>query len=236
MTNPLTVFDIETEPVDELVEKFTKPFDPSSVKLGAMKDEAKIEAKIAKAEEAHFVEAYEKAALNPATSKICAIGLHHENTDEPHLLYGDEEEILWNFWNIFSSFDNHNWGFYSGSNSRSMFDIRHILYRSWTNKVKVPYGVVGWQGQVSRSFVDLAQIVLAGADYVSYLGLDRAADQLGLHGEDVDFAVVKSKADLAKLGVTGKYFSDILKTNKELADIYLTNDLALTRAIANRVI
>ena len=78
---------------------------------------------------------------------------------------------------------------------------------------------------------------LAGADYVSYCGLSRAAEQLNLIGEDVGFATVRSKDELKlSTGVTGANFHKLRVDDPKAAEAYLINDLALTRALANRIL
>ena len=98
-------FDIETEQGDEatiraLHDPFVKPdapdefFDPSQVKVGHLKDQAKIDAKIDDARQAHAqaLASYaadcdaaekeywrailERAALSPATGRIVVVGVH----------------------------------------------------------------------------------------------------------------------------------------------------------------
>lgn len=235
-TQKTIVFDIETAPSDELVEKNTKPFDPSTVKLGNLKDEEKITAKLAEAESKYYENAYRKAALDPITGYICAIGIAYDDKDF-ELLYGDESDILTKFWVAFTPNSNANWAYYTGSNNKTTFDIRFILMRSWMNKVKVPWGIVTKTGYFNGAFVDLAQIYLAGADYVTYCGLSRCAEQLDMIGEDVGFATVRSKDELKlSTGVTGANFHELLVSDPKAADTYLINDLALTKALANRIL
>ena len=232
--NTTVVFDIETRPDVELVAKNTKAFDRNSVKLGNVKDPDKIEAKIAQAEAKYWEDAYGKAALDPHTSTICAIGYQIED-QAPVLLYGEEKSILERFWDAFEENSASMWCYYTGNNGKGSFDIRHILVRSWCNKVRVPWGAVSQTGYISAAFVDMAMIYLAGSDYNSFCGLDRCAKALGLHGEDVGFATVMSKEDLKELGASGACFHELLDAGSELADTYLINDLALTRALASRI-
>jgi len=235
-TQKTVVFDIETAPSDELVEKNTKPFDPSTVKLGNLKDEEKIAIKLAEAENRYYENAYKKAALDPITGYICAIGIAYSD-DDYKLLTGHEPYILELFWEAFMRHPNDNWAYYTGSNNKTTFDIRFILMRSWMNKVKVPWGIVTKTGYFNGAFVDLAQIYLAGADYVTYCGLSRAAEQMNLIGEDVGFATVRSKDELKlSTGVTGANFHELLVSDPKAADTYLINDLALTRALADRIL
>ena len=233
--NTTIVMDIETRPDVALVAKNTKAFDPESVKLGNTKDPDKVDAKIAQAEAKYWEDAYGKAALDPHTSTICAIGIQLEDED-PVLLYGSEKSILERFWDTFEEYSSSMWCYYTGNNGKGSFDMRHILVRSWVNKVRVPWGVVSQSGYISAAFVDLAMIYLAGSDFNTFCGLDRCAKVLGLHGEDVGFATVMSKEDLKELGASGACFHELLDAGSELADTYLINDLALTRAVAGRLV
>ncbi len=232
--NKINVLDIETAPDAALVAKNTKAFDKDSVKLGNIKDPDKIDAKVAQAEAKYWEDAYGKAALDPHTSTICAIGFQLEDA-EPVLLYGDEAHILERFWLAFEMNKSDVWCYYTGNNGKGSFDLRHILVRSWVNKVRVPYGVVSHTGYISAAFVDMAMVYLAGSDFNSFCGLDRCAKVLGLHGEDVEFATVMSKEELKALGASGAGFHELLEKGSPLADVYLTNDLALTRAVAERI-
>ena len=118
MTDDIIVFDIETRlcPARYLpsYKPFTKPapekteFDPSTVKLGAMKDPEKIEAKISAARDKHvedyvlavkahkeaagdyYAKQADKAALYPGQSEICAIGWQVPGEEPVTLMLGDE--------------------------------------------------------------------------------------------------------------------------------------------------
>lgn len=94
------IFDIETEPYsDDEILKFAKPFNSKDVKIGNLKDPEKIAAKLEAAEKGYKQSLLEKAALNPHTSKICAIGLNKAGSSEVHTICGmDEETILETFW------------------------------------------------------------------------------------------------------------------------------------------
>lgn len=69
-------FDIETKPLPfEQIAQFIPDFDESEVKIGNMKDQAKIAAKIASAKEKHSAEYLRQAALYAVTGQVCAIGM-----------------------------------------------------------------------------------------------------------------------------------------------------------------
>jgi hypothetical protein len=240
MSIKTNIFDIETAPRLDLVNELTKPFKRSDVKLGNLKDPEKIAAKMETAEADYWAKANDKCQLNPFTSEICAIGVHLDGAPEAILMDGSEIQILSKFWSLIAAHNSERWAYYTGSNNKSAFDPRHIICRSWVNKVKVPEGIISEGGFISRLFVDLAQIFLAGGDYPAFVGADMCAKQLGLIGEDVGFATVKSKDQLSDSdGLTGKNFWKFWRGDddqKALAAEYLTNDLAIERAIADRIL
>lgn len=70
------VFDVETGPLPETELAALMPvFDPAEVKTGNLKDPAKIAEKIAEAEANHRRDFFEKAALDPLTGRVVAIGM-----------------------------------------------------------------------------------------------------------------------------------------------------------------
>jgi hypothetical protein len=240
MSIKTNIFDIETAPRQDLVTEFTKPFKRSDVKLGNLKDEVKIAAKMETAEADYWAKANDKCQLNPFTSEICAIGVHLDGSPEVALLDGSEIQILSKFWSLIGAHNSERWAYYTGSNNKSAFDPRHIICRSWVNGLKVPEGIISEQGYISRLFVDLAQIFLSGGDYPAFVGADLCAKQLGLIGSNVGFSTVKSKDELQDSeGLNGKNFWKFWQGDdkqKALAAEYLTNDIAIERAIANVIL
>ena len=233
------IFDIETRPRIDLVAKYNKPFDPNSVKVGNLKCQIKIDAKINEAEQIYNDALIDKAALNPATSEICAIGIHLEDAEEVNILSGKEADILDLFWTCYMQ-QGGIWASYSGSNDKSNFDVRHIIHRSWIRRVKVPYGVIE-NGFISKSFKDLAQQYLAGAPYPTYCSADNCAKQLSLIGTTNDAGKVLSKDVLDhEKGISGKNFHEFWDSDSEhkrkLAELYLKNDVALERGVADLIL
>lgn len=231
------IFDIETKPFDEnIILENAKPFDSTTVRIGNLKDEEKIEAKIKAAEKAYTKQLLDKAALDPHTSSICAIGINlAESSEVIHLCEGSEIDILNAFWDHYRQ-SNHKWSFWSGSNNKEYFDPRHIIVRSWKQGVNVPWGVVSQGGWLNDRFLDLSQIYLFAAPYPSYCSVDNAIKQLSLLGKESGCGIVQSKIALRENGVEGKNFHKVLEQDKELALQYLTNDVAMERAIANRIL
>ena len=70
------VFDVETGPLAESeLSALLPPFDPAEVKTGNLKDPAKIAEKLAEAEANHRRDFIERAALDPLTGRVIAIGM-----------------------------------------------------------------------------------------------------------------------------------------------------------------
>ena len=231
------IFDIETAPYsDEDILKNAKAFDPADVRVGNLKDPDKIQAKLDAAEDIYHRNLLDKAALDPHTSSICAIGFNLANSSVAELLVNrPEKELLEHFWGIFES-NPQPWGYWSGSNDKTTFDPRHLIIRSWKLKVKTPWGIVSNRGYLSDRFVDISQVYLFGASYPSYCSADKAAEQLGLIGKESGCGKVKSKQALKNNGVDGKTFYKVLETDSVLAREYLKNDIAMERAIADRIL
>lgn len=205
-TFPMTGFDIETRPVPELVERFTKPFpefDESAVKCGNLKDPAKIAAKLAEARDSHaddkiayWKKAHEFAACNPWTGQIVVIGLINE-AGEIGYLEGDERHILTLFWMHFTAHGDaaRKFVFWSGCGaSDKMFDIDFILTRSRIIGVRVPPQVRMGRYYAGR-IIDLASEFLLH-QREQYLSLTKAADLFGLYEKPLDHARIATSTDI----------------------------------------
>ena len=233
----INIFDIETKPYSDLeILKNAKPFDRTSVKMGNIKDPDKQEAKLEAAEIAHKRRYLDNAALDPHFSSICAIGLNKAQSREVQALCGvAEEEILEMFWAYYRS-SHDAWAYWSGSNNKECFDPRHIIVRSWKLGVLIPHGVISTRGYLTDRFVDLSQVYMFGDSYPSFCSSENACKQLGLTGSDSGCGIVLSKDYLKGEGVEGKNFYKVLEDDRKLALKYLTNDVAMERAIANRIL
>ena len=231
------IFDIETKPDSEVsILANAKPFDKSDVKLGNLKDPDKIEAKLEKAEVEYKNSLLDKAALDPHTSSICAIGINLNATSKViHLADPKEENILKEFWELYND-STRKWAYWSGSNTKESFDPRHIIVRSWKLGVNTPWGLVSQNGWLTDKFVDIAQTYLFGGKFPSFCSADNCAKQLNLIGKESGCGIVLSKEDLKQDGVEGKNFHEILDSNPKLAIKYLTNDVCIERAIAERIL
>lgn len=238
----MIIFDIETGPLPseqlrQLCEPFTPPqhpgeFDPATVKTGNLKDEAKISAKIddARAKHAQAVAEYEanakqaetdywadiegKAALSPITGRVLAIGYLSTDTDKTILDIDDEQQMLVHFWQQYIRCVHEDRKLVGHNSMR--FDVRFILRRSWILGVDVPPGVI---------------------DRGKWLDAKTFVDTMELWGEPVKLDLlgrvfgVGQKPD----GVDGSMFADLLKTDRQVAEAYLKNDLIMTRDIADRM-
>jgi len=98
-----TRFDIETEPKSiELIEAQAPAFKPENVKVGNLKDQDKIDAKIEDARQNHISAIVDKAGLSPLYSNPSAIGYHHAGDFEVTLDFadGDPKGMVEKFWKI----------------------------------------------------------------------------------------------------------------------------------------
>jgi hypothetical protein len=98
-----TMFDIETEPKSiELIEAQAPAFKPENVKVGNLKDQDKIDAKIEDARQNHIQSIVDKAGLSPLYSNPCAIGYQHAGDFDVTLDFadGDPKGMVEKFWRI----------------------------------------------------------------------------------------------------------------------------------------
>jgi uncharacterized protein YprB with RNaseH-like and TPR domain len=208
------VFDIETGalPPDELA-ALLPPFDPGEVKLGNLKDAAKIAEKLREAEESHRRDFIEKAALDPLTGRVIAIGLLYPDSNE-FVVIGDEDEqkMLREFWDVVrGEMGRVNQAI--GFNTRQ-FDLPFLVRRSWKHRVPVPMAIR--RGRYwSDEMIDLREAWQLG-DRQARGSLDSIAKHLGAGSKN------GSGADFAKL-----WSSDRAKAVE-----YLRNDLHLTAKVA----
>ncbi len=240
-------FDIETTVGDDavirsLVAPFVKPappgpFDRAAVKVGNLKDQAKIDAKIeeahrdhlqavanyaddcAAAEKRYWDEVYGKAALDPTTGRIVVVGVMSQG-GSVRFIDGDEPDILSAWWSRWEELMMQGARFL-GSNSRD-FDLPYLVRRSWINGVPVPESVVDQGRYWHKCFHDVRQHWLLGQRYADcHSSLDYMARALGV-GEKLP-------------GEIGAHFGKYWNEDREKAKNYLTRDLELTLSIARRL-
>ncbi len=252
-------FDIETgpQPLDRLksilpawnpdsVGPPPAEFNPDSVKLGALKDPAKIEAKIEEAErkhvasiadyyrkkdggEAEYWEAILKdAALSAVTGQVVAIGYLGKNENLHLAVDGvSEHHLLTQFWKVYQT---------CRAGRRSLvgfrikgFDVPFIAQRSWMLGVEVPATILTPTGFLDSLFIDLDDRWKCGNREVwgkpGHGTLDTIAKSLGLDGKPTDC----TGADFAKLLWSDK------PEDRESAKGYLSGDLRMVMQIAERM-
>ncbi|WP_367871819.1 hypothetical protein [Luteolibacter sp. Populi] len=227
MNQPPAIFDLETAPDLDALHRLTPPYVPSSSKSSA------------DAEADYWRAARAKATLNPATSCICAIGLHFPG-EQPLLRTGDDEaELLRWFWRLFESWGG-NFAYWSGNNSKGCFDPRFLVVRSWVRRVPVPRGAYGkppgWSLSADK-WIDLAPLYLIGAEANSFCSANTAAKTLGLLGLDCGWGAIRDKNTLAvKAAGFHEWLASGDPERREAALDYLRNDLAIERAIADVIL
>lgn len=206
------IFDIETGPQPQTdIFKIIPPFDPADVKYGNIKDPDKIAAKIDECREKYYSDALDNAALNAMTGRVLAIGIQPVGGHPVIIGHEKEDDILLEFWNLFSSTP----GKWVGFNIFG-FDLPFLMRRSWANQLKVPFIRKGryW----SDEFIDLRETWQAG-DRQAEGSLDSISRALGIGQKSGD----------------GADFARLWKTERAKAEEYLRHDLELTTAVFSRI-
>ncbi len=207
------VFDIETAPLPESeLAALVPPFDPAEVRTGNLKDPEKIAAKIAEAEVNHRRDFYEKAALDPLTGRVLAIGLI-DFSGFRVLDNENEAALLTEFWDVCRG-EMGRINEMIGFNSH-LFDLPFLIRRSWKHRVPVPSGIR--RGRYwSDEMVDLRDAWQLG-DRQARGSLDAIAKHFGVGAKN------GSGADFAKFW----------QSDRAMAVEYLRNDLELTAKVAD---
>lgn len=239
----MIVFDIETGPLPEdqvlaNAAPFQPPqhpgvFDPSTVKLGGMKDQAKIDAKIAEkraahekavaefeselaaAESAWRANAISRAALSAMTGQVVAIGFQN-GSGAARILIDEEPNLLAGFWRLYQQAREKRTSLV-GHNILG-FDLPFLIRRSWLLQVDVP-GQVFDGRYFDRLFIDTMrfwQLGTYGGDPAKLDSIDRYFGGGGKNGD-------------------GAMFAELLKVNRDAAIEYLKNDLEMTARVAARM-
>ena len=220
------VFDLETGPLAESeLSALLPPFDPAEVKTGNLKDPAKIAEKIAEAEANHRRDFIERAALDPLTGRVVAIGvMTFDARGEQPAAFGkggkffiighdDEARTLFEFWELTRGVQgrtNPMVGF-----NIFGFDLPFLFRRSWKHRVPVPFGLRRgryWSDQL----IDLRDAWQLG-DRQARGSLDSIAKHLGVGPKNGD----------------GKAFAELWWSDRKQAESYLRNDIELTALVAN---
>jgi len=207
------VFDIETAPLPESeLAALVPPFDPAEVRTGNLKDPDKIAAKIAEAELNHRRDFCEKAALDPLTGRVLAIGVIDQNGFRI-LQNEDEAALLTEFWELcrgemgrvhqLIGFNTH------------LFDLPFLIRRSWKHRIPVPFGIR--RGRYwSDEMVDL-----------------RDAWQLGDRQARGSLDVIAKHFGVGAKNGSGADFAALWQSDRAKAVEYLRNDLELTAKVAD---
>ncbi len=215
------IFDVETGPLAESELVAMMPaFDPAEVKCGNLKDPAKIAEKIAEAEANHRRDFFDKAALDPLTGRVVAIGMvladGHQDFDEGKFViigHDDEARTLREFWEALRS-DMGRVNPVIGFNIHG-FDLPFLIRRSWKHRVSIPFGIRRgryWSDQVC----DLRECWQLG-DRQARGSLDTIARHLGVGAKNGD----------------GKAFAELWQSDRPKAEAYLHNDIQLTAKVAD---
>lgn len=247
----MVVFDIETgalplEKLKEICDPFDVAslgvhpggFDPKSVKLGNIKDQAKIDEKIEACRVKHqeAVADFEKkmktgeadywsnlqstAAFSAMRAEVLAIGYYGKQSQIDHQTEErSEADLLVQFWAMYSK---------CRSSSRKMvgfnireFDLPFLMQRSWINQVDVPASVMNGR-YLDGLFLDLRDVWRAGVTRLEG-SLDSISRAFGI-GQKPE-------------GTTGADFGRLFRDLEQryLAIEYLSNDLVMTKAMAERM-
>jgi uncharacterized protein YprB with RNaseH-like and TPR domain len=209
------IFDVETGPLAESeLSTLLPPFDPAEVRTGNTKDPEKIAAKIAESETNHRRDFFDRAALDPLTGRVVAIGVLYPDSGEYDIIgHDDEARTLGAFWEVCRG-ENGRVNQMIGFNTHG-FDLPFLIRRSWKHGVEVPYGIR--RGRFwGDEMVDLRELWQLG-DRQARGSLDSIAKHLGVGAKNGD----------------GKAFAELWRSDRKQAEAYLHNDLKLTAKIAH---
>ncbi len=205
------IFDIETGPAP--ADQLDQYWDESAVKLGNLRDPFKVAEKLLEARTAFF----ERAALDPITGRVLAIGMQIPLCGWDLCGLDDERDLLVHFWwqveaAIASRLPIVGWNVHD-------FDLPFLIGRSRILGVNVPAGLRHgryWSDLV----VDLMKVWTLDR-YSVYAKLDTVGRALGLGG----------KTD----GIDGSQFHVLWSTDRAKAVEYLRRDVELTAAIYEKI-
>ena len=215
----VVAFDIETGPLSEdEIKAIAPPFKESEVKTGNLGLEKQLE-KIALEKSKHLSKIVSSAALNAEYGKVLAIGIL-DDEEGPVILTGKEKDVLSKFWGMALNDNQQGACKWVGHNVLG-FDLPFLLRRSLILGCRVPESLRPRLG--SRYWpdfwVDTMDVWKAG-DYRATISLDRFCKASGLEGKNG----------------TGEHFGKLFEEDREKAIEYLKNDIAITKALADRVV
>ncbi len=166
------------------------------VKIGNLKDEDKIWAKLQGVVEAdiktqtgalaqwedglanHEAKFFGKAALSPRTASIFMLQ-YARGDDEITILEGAEDDILRDFFGLLDNSSNQFFVNWTGSSNKANFDLNMLFRRGIDLDLWLPDDIrpTSWGGSTTR-FMDLTPRLLGHADWNSYCSLEDAAKEL----------------------------------------------------------
>jgi hypothetical protein len=217
------VFDIETGANLERSRALMPPFEESEVRVGNIKDEDKIRAKVVDRRVAHERSWIESSALRPETGHVLAIGILATRKEESPLIFhvhqSNEADVLQSFWDFLVSTQEATGQAFIGF-AIFHFDLPFLIIRSRILGVPVPINLrVGRYFNATR-FTDLQEEWLTGRSRNdTKCSLDYVAKALGV-GE--------------KSG-SGHAFESLYSVNEGQALAYLENDLNLAKGVARKL-
>ena len=244
----MIVFDIETGPLsDEDLAARVKPFeareapgefDPSKVRYGNLKDEAKKKKKLEDAKAAHekavkdhtraveqareewWANVKGKAALQAVTGQVLAIG--YKSTDKGNYVLDIDREaiVLDNFWDQVRRFAAQGDRLLVGHNIAG-FDLPFLRQRSFIHGIEVPDGVFERGRYLNERLFKDTMLVWTQGKFGEFVGLDVLARALGLPGK--------------MEGITGADFAELIATDMDKAKAYLKTDLDVVAAVAEKL-
>lgn len=214
-------------------------FDPDAVKLGNTQDPEKIAAKVeasrkkhaaeiiafdktAKEAEAEYWETImDKAALNPLTGHVLAIGYHSTETGNTVIVMEDDKntevEMLKMFWKQYLACF-HKPRKMIGHNVVG-FDFPFFMGRSWILGVEVPSQVFDGR-YLDRATIADTMLHWACGQHGKFTKLDTICKAMNVKGK--------------MPGMDGKDFGRVFREDREKAKAYLTDDVMAVVAVAQR--
>jgi hypothetical protein len=183
-----------------------------------------IKSKIAERRAIHEKKWIEEAALWPETGKVLAIGIMAGSLSESvifHVNQSDEREILESWWDIFQSWNRSDGQRFAGF-AIFHFDLPFLILRSRILGVRVPMAEQLRNGRYfsTNLFCDLQDEWLLGRSrHECNCSLDHVAKSLGVGAKTQE----------------AKNFGRLYVSDQAAALSYLRNDLAITRAVADKL-
>jgi hypothetical protein len=214
------IFDIETGADPIRARALMPPFDEAKVKVGNIKDQDKIAAKIEEKRASHESDWLDKAALRPETGQVLAIGMipHAGSEHIFHIHQNSEEETINAFWGFFDLTRFNGGGVWVGHNILQ-FDLPFLVIRSRILGLRVPARLRDGRFFSPTLFCDTMDEWLMGRRGECKCTLDYVARSLdcgGKNGDGADFAVLYDQDEAAALA-------------------YLSNDLKVTAGVAAKL-